>query len=306
MQDTTPTPTIHTPVLLHEVVSLLQVQPRDTVVDCTAGGAGHARALLDHLGPQGRYIGIDADSDALERVKSTLHDPRVTLVLGNFRDITRHLDTLGIAHVDRVLADLGFSSDQLGLSGRGFSIDKDEPLLMTYGTEIAEDTVTAWHVVNEWSETSLADVLYGFGGETRARKVAAAIVRARDERPITTSRELAEVVTSAYPRHHYRIHPATKTFQAIRIAVNDELGALESLLHNAIPRLTDHGRIGIISFHSLEDRIVKQRFRLAEQTHQGSIVTKRPVTASPSEQKENPRARSAKLRVFERVYDLAA
>lgn len=293
--------TTHAPVLLHEVLSLLALTPESVVVDCTAGGGGHAEALLAVLGPKGRYIGIDADDRALARVRKRLgDDARVTLVCGNFRAIETHLASVGCSAPTGVLADLGFSSDQLAASGRGFSLLTDEPLLMTFTATLDASVLTAWHVVNEWSEASLTDVIFGYGGERHARKIARAIVEERDHKPITTSGELAEIVKRAVPRGKSRLHPATKTFQALRIAVNDELGALQDLLEKSVPLLAKGGRIGIISFHSLEDRIVKHTFRAMEREGVGRVITKHPVVPTELETRANPRARSAKFRVFEK------
>lgn len=292
--------TVHTPVLLQQVIDSLAVRPTDTVVDGTAGGGGHARALLSALGPAGRYVAIDADRAALARVQALVgDDPRLTLVHGNFRDIDGHLASVGIDAFDKLLLDLGLSSDQLETSVRGFSFTKDEPLIMTLSDSPREDATTAWHVVNDWSEQSLADVIYGFGGERFARKIAHAIVLRREGHPIGTTKELADVIASTI-RSTGRIHPATRTFQAIRIAVNDELGALEEVLHKALPRMRTGGRIAVISFHSLEDRIVKRTFRGWQAEERGVALYKRPVVANREEIRMNPRARSAKLRCFEK------
>lgn len=292
--------TVHTPVLLQQVIDGLAVRPTDTVVDGTAGGGGHARVLLGLLGPEGKYIAIDADRAALARVHAAVgSDPRVTLVHGNFRDIDGHLASVGIGAFDKLLLDLGLSSDQLETGVRGFSFAKDEPLSMTLSDSPAAETTTAWHVVNNWSEQSLSDVLYGFGGERRARAIARAIVHRREERPIETTTELADLVASVVHRYG-RIHPATKTFQAIRIAVNDELGALKSVLTKALPMLHIGGRVAVITFHSLEDRIVKHTFRTWQEEGMGTVLTKRPIVGDTDEIRNNPRARSAKLRIFEK------
>ena len=191
--------TVHTPVLLQQVIDSLAVRPTDTVVDGTAGGGGHAHALLSALGPTGRYVAIDADRVALTRVQAKVgDDPRLTLVHGNFRDIDGHLASVGIDAFDKLLLDLGLSSDQLETSVRGFSFTKDEPLIMTLSDSPREGATTAWHVVNDWSEQSLADVIYGFGGERFARKIAHAIVLRREGHPIETTKELADVVASTY------------------------------------------------------------------------------------------------------------
>ncbi len=297
--------TAHIPVLLHEVIDVLALRPGDVVVDGTAGGGGHAQAILTELGPKGVYLGIDLDARALARTHERLgDDPRVTLVEGNFRDIERLMAAHGLTHADRILLDLGLSSDQLVASedtGRGFSFTRDEPLLMTLADTPDEEVLTARDVVNTWSEESLADIIYGFGGETRARRIAQAIVEARAAGEITTSGQLAEIVERAVGRRG-AAHPATRTFQAIRIAVNDELGALADALTGADRVLAPGGRIAVISFHSLEDRTVKRTFRSWVEAGRGTLVTKRPVVPTDDELAHNRRARSAKLRCFERTY----
>jgi len=270
------------------------------VVDSTAGGGGHAEALLHELGPAGRLIVLDADAHALARVRDRLgDDTRIAYVCGNFRNLAANLETLGVERVDRILLDLGLSSDQLDQpTGRGFSFQRDEPLRMTFAAEMPEGALTAWHVVNEWSEESLADILFGFGGERRARKLARAIVEARAERPLETSAQLA-ALTERTLGTRGAIHPATRTFQAIRMAVNDELGALEAALAASTTLLAPGGRIAVIAFHSLEDRIVKRTFRSWQDQGLGQALTKRPIVPSRRESLANRRARSAKLRGFE-------
>jgi len=291
--------TVHVPVLLQNVITILALEATDTVVDGTLGGGGHAGCILEKLGSEGKYLGIDADDTALARVREMLgSDPRMHFALGNFRTIDTLVHEAGITKVHKILLDLGLSSDQLqNASGRGFSFMFDEPLTMTFAHTRAEDTLTAWHVVNEWSEESLADILFGFGGEKKSRRIARAIVEARQAKSIETSKELADIVEQVVPRRS-GVHPATRTFQAIRIAVNDELGALEEVLGKSIKLLVPGGRIAIISFHSLEDRIVKRTFALWEKEGLGMRITKRPIAPSRQEYIENRRSRSAKLRCF--------
>ncbi len=291
--------TTHTPVLLHEVIELLAVQPDDVIVDCTAGGGGHAEALIRYLGTDGRYIALDADAAALSRVKQRIgEDTRVTYIEGNFRDVGALLETHDVRAVDKCLLDLGLSSDQVDVAqGRGFSFKLDEPLIMTYAQSAPEGTLTAWHVVNEWSEEHIADILYGFGGERRSRKIARAICTAREDMPIDSTQALADVVQKAVGQRG-ALHPATRTFQAIRIAVNDELGALEAALSNAHDLLSPGGRVAVITFHSLEDRVVKRTFRAWQHEGYGTILTKHPTVPTRDERKNNRRARSAKLRGF--------
>lgn len=290
--------TAHIPVLLQEVIALLDVQSGETVLDCTLGGGGYAEALLSELGPSGRLIGIDADPDALARVEARFGTrKKVTLLHGNFRDAQALVQGAGVARVDKVVFDLGLSSDQLGRpSGRGFSFNEDEALAMTLGAP--EDAAfTAYHVVNEWSEKHLADIIFGFGGERHSRKIARAICTAREVAPIETSGALADIVAGVV-RSRGKVHPATRTFQAVRMAVNDELGALEAGLAGARALLSPGGRVAVVSFHSLEDGAVKRTFKAWQLANAGTILTKKPITPSREECRENPRSRSAKLRGF--------
>ena len=292
----------HTPVLLQETIALLSLKSDDVVVDATLGGAGHARAIAKCLGAKGVFVGVDADSDAVRRAREALADvtaPTVALIEGNFRELARMLSEQKILSIDKALFDLGWSSYQLQ-AGRGFSFLSDEPLRMTYAHD---QGVNAEVVVNEWSEETLADIIYGFGEERFARRIARRIVEARERKHIDTARELGEVIRSAVPATYarHRIHPATKTFQAIRIAVNDELGALDQGLRAAWEHMAAGGRIAVITFHSLEDRLVKRLFLSWEQVADGKRITKKPLTPSAEEIQENPRARSAKLRVVEKI-----
>ncbi|MDP3646248.1 MAG: 16S rRNA (cytosine(1402)-N(4))-methyltransferase RsmH [bacterium] len=295
----------------------LAIQPDDTVVDATLGGAGHAIAIAEKLSERGTLIGFDLDADAVARAKDSLASvlPKVHLIEGNFRDVGKKLDECGIPKISKVLFDLGWSSFQLGV-GRGFSFLKDEPLQMTYAKNLGTSALTAARIVNEWDESSIADVLYGWGEERYARRIARKIVERRALKPFTTSRELAEMIKESVPAayRHGRIHPATRTFQALRIAVNDELGALERGLQGAWEHLipggpastrdgepTRGGRIAVITFHSIEDRLVKQRFVQWEKEGTGRRITKKPVTPSDMELQENPRSRSAKLRIIQKL-----
>ncbi|MBI4093781.1 16S rRNA (cytosine(1402)-N(4))-methyltransferase RsmH [Candidatus Kaiserbacteria bacterium] len=293
----------HQPVLLHEVMQALDVQPGDTVVDATLGGAGHAEALLKGLGGNGLFIGFDADPAAIERARARLSASRARMyfVHGNFRHIVNELATLGIGSITKTLFDLGWSSFQLN-SQRGFSFLADEPLLMTYG-DGDDAVVTAATVVNTWSEQTLADIIFGFGGERYSRRIASAIVERRRHRPFATSGDLAKTIASAVPKAYKRarIHPATRTFQALRIAVNDELGALAHGLEAAWKLTVPGGRIAVIAFHSLEDRIVKRAFAERVRAREGRLIFKKPVIPSIDEIRSNPRARSAKLRVIEKI-----
>jgi len=291
----------HVPVLLHEALTALQIRTDDIVVDATLGGAGHARAIADNLGVQGILVGFDLDQDAIGRSKKALQKalPRTYLVQANFRNLAPELEKLGIKKITKALFDLGWSSYQLD-SGRGFSFLTDEPLLMTYAKE--GGTLTAETIVNEWGEESLADVIFGWGQERYARRIAKMIVDRRKVRPFQTARELAETIREAVPppARRGRLHPATKTFQALRIAVNDELGALTEGLKAAWDSLAPGGRIAIITFHSIEDGVVKRAFAELEKKGEGIRITRKPIPASEDEIRENPRARSAKLRVIQK------
>lgn len=291
----------HVSVLLHESIEVLALRADDIVVDATLGGAGHARAICAQLGTRGMFVGFDLDEAAIRRAETALSgvSPTVVLVNDNFRTMGEALRTRGI-RATKVLFDLGWSSYQLS-AGRGFSFLADEPLDMNY--RAGGTGLTARAVVNSWAESSLADVIYGFGGERFARRIARGIVTAREKRPIETSRELGEIVRAAVPAiaRRGKTHPATKTFQAIRIAVNDELGSLDEGLSGAWSELQPGGRIAVISFHSLEDRAVKDRFLSWEKQGLARRITKKPLAPSPAELRENPRARSAKLRTIEKI-----
>ncbi len=292
----------HRPVLLHEVLAELRLVPGECVVDATLGGGGHARALAEAIGTTGTFIGLDADTRALARAQERLHDvvPHTAeFIHENFRNVGVVLDTLGIVAPDAFLFDLGWSSDQLEVSGRGFSFLRDEPLLMTLSDE-ADGRITAREIVNEWDEEHIADILFGWGEERYARRIAKAIVAARTEGDIATTFELVAIIQSAVPKHyaHARLHPATRTFQALRIATNDELGALKEALAGVRTHAKQGSRVAIISFHSLEDRIVKNTFREWQRDELGAPTTKKPITPAAAELAANPRARSAKLRVF--------
>jgi 16S rRNA (cytosine1402-N4)-methyltransferase len=295
----------HDSVLFIESIESLMLQPNDIVVDGTLGGAGHFKALYEALGQKGVLVGIDADQDAIARAQKVLdadtrtEKPTVHLVQGNFRNLETILDDLGIEEITKSLFDLGWSSFQL-TRGRGFSFKNDEPLHMTYGDP--EEQTTAADLVNSATEAELADIIYIHGEERFARGIAKAILAARRTKRIETTSELVAAVMSGTPAwyHHRRLHPATKTFQALRIAVNDELGALRDAIKAALTRTSIGGRVAIITFHSIEDRIVKGEFRDAAHDGQGCLVNRKPIVPSDAELAANARARSAKLRVFER------
>jgi 16S rRNA (cytosine1402-N4)-methyltransferase len=291
--------TAHEPVMVSEVLELLQPSRGGLFVDCTVGLGGHARAVLDTGAT--RVLGLDRDPLALSMAREALADfgDRVELVHADYRELDRVLDERGIDRTAGVLADLGVSSMQFDAEGRGFSFRRDEPLDMrmdqSRGPSVAD-------LLRDVEETELADVIYRFGEERASRRVARAIVHARRESPIDTTGRLAAIVRRAVPHHgHQRIDPATRTFQALRIWVNRELDELDAFLAAAARRLLANARLAVITFHSLEDRIVKHTFRAMEKAGEGlRILTKRPLVPADEEVARNPRARSAKLRAIER------
>ncbi len=283
--------TIHVPVLPREVLELLAPLPGETMVDGTLGGAGHTRMLAAAVGDNGQVLSFDRDGQAIEAAEQILRGLPIKLVHANFRELRQVLDQLEIRGVDGVLLDLGLSSDQLADRERGFSFESDGPLDLRFDTDEGE---SAAQLINRLREERLADMIYEYGEERLSRRIARKIVETRRERPIQTARELADIVRKCVPRSpRDKIDPATRTFQALRIAVNDELGSLDRVLRDLPACLNPGGRVAIISFHSLEDRRVKEAFR-AEPRFE--ILTKKPLTASEAELAENPRSRSAKLR----------
>ena len=293
----------HTTVFLTEAVHALAITPRDIIVDATLGSAGHARAIVDALHKGGTFVGIDADYVAIDAAQECFKGAKATvhLQVGNFRNIDSILDALNIASVHGILADLGWRMEQFSGNGRGFSFQVDEPLHMTFG-DPGTYPFTAHDIVNEWKEEDIKNVLTAYGEERYAYKIAKRIVAVRAIAPIATTFALVAVIKEAVPSFylHGKIHPATRTFQALRIAVNDEFEALEHFIQKSIARLLPGGRLAIISFHSLEDRIVKHTFRAYAVGNQGTVITKKPITPSREELLSNPRARSAKLRIFEK------
>lgn len=306
----------HEPVLLQPCIDGLNIRPDGIYVDGTLGRAGHSREIAARL-TTGRLICIDRDQAALDAAPGRLEGlmDRVTLVHGNFDQLDQILDELSLSGVDGMLFDLGVSSPQLDDPARGFSYLHDAPLDMRMDQSAP---LTARDVVNEWDQEELKRILWRYGEERYSGPIAAAIVRARARKPIETTLELAELIRSAMPKAALREkqHPAKRSFQAIRIAVNDELRAVETMLHSAVPRLNAGGRLAVISFHSLEDRIVKTT--LAEfakgctcppdfpvcvcgKTPDLKLITRKPITADADELERNPRARSAKLRVAEKL-----
>lgn len=306
------TPDPHTPVLLDEVVRFLvpdSTRTEWTGIDCTTNGGGHSAALLVATSPFGRMLCLDADPAALRVARARLAPflSRYVLVNRNFRDLGLLAAEQGLMGADAVLFDLGLSSAQLDLSGRGFSFRFDEPLDMRFGT----GGPTAAHLLNDLPEADLERVFREYGEEPRARRVASVVGKRRQSARLERTGDLVAAVIAALGPARGRIHPATRVFQGLRIAVNDELGALEEGLSAAVQVLKPGGRLAVISFHSLEDRIVKWRLRgWADSAAQGAplvrILTKKPVRPTEAETAQNPRARSAKLRVAERLSPDAA
>lgn len=295
---------IHEPVLLGPVLELLRVPPDGVVVDATVGQAGHAAALAARLGPAGMLVGLDVDPESLAVAGRRLEglSCRVELVRENFGALDQVLDDLKIDKVHAILADLGLSSAQLADPGRGISFQEEGPLDMRLDSRLE---TTAADLVNKLEQEDLANLIFKYGEERASRRIARFIVEARRQSRIATTTQLAQVINRALgittKGHRSKINPATRTFQALRIAVNDELGQLENLLAAGRGRLAAGGRIAIISFHSLEDRIVKYDFREKQAAGAYQILTKKPITADEAEKSANPRSRSAKLRVAERV-----
>ena len=306
----------HKSVLLQECIDALNIRPDGIYLDGTLGGAGHSSQIARRLTEGGRLIGVDRDRTALAAAKERLapYADRVTLVHSNFAEIDAILDSLGIPAVDGMLFDLGVSSPQLDDASRGFSYMADAPLDMRMDKD---DALTAG-VVNTWPQGELRLILYDYGEERYAPQIAAAICRAREKAPVETTLELVDIIRSAMPAQALREkqHPAKRSFQAIRIAVNDELGAVSRMMQAAVGRLNPGGRLAVITFHSLEDRIVKSEM---QQAARGctcppefpvcvcgkkplvKLVTRKPIVSGPAELEENPRARSAKLRVAEKL-----
>ena len=306
----------HVSVLLWECIEALNIKPDGIYLDGTLGGAGHSSEIAKRL-TTGRLIGVDRDTVALEAAKQRLAPwmDRVTLVHSNFSEIASILDNLGLEKIDGMLFDLGVSSPQLDDGSRGFSYMADAPLDMRMNRE---DRLSAWDVVNTWPQEELKRILFDYGEERYAPRIASAIVRRREEAPIETTLELVEIIKSAMPAQALREkqHPAKRSFQAIRIAVNDELGSVERMLADAVDRLNPGGRLAVITFHSLEDRIVKSAMQQASRgctcpkefpvcvcgnQPKVQIITRKPIVSGSEELEQNPRARSAKLRVAERV-----
>ncbi len=290
-------PPIHVPVLLAEIVDWLAPAPGKTLVDGTLGGGGHTRALAERVGATGLVIALDRDPVARAAAERNLAGMSVKLVAASFRELPKVLEQLEISAVDGVVLDLGLSSDQLADAARGFSFESDGPLDLRFNATEGEP---AWRLIERLDATELANLIYEYGEERHSRRIARNLIAAREQAPVRTARQVAEIVRRSVPRARdsQRIDPATRTFQALRIGVNDELGALQDALRDIPGCLKTGGRLAIISFHSLEDRLVKQAFRDDPRL---TALTRKPQQPSEAEIRRNPRARSAKLRVAERV-----
>lgn len=318
--------TKHIPVLLAETIAGLHLTKGTIAVDATLGGGSHAKAMLEALAPGGMVIAFDADAEALTRfmtradgddfLQQALVEKRLHLVRENYSRLASVLDQLGVKAVQAILADLGFSSDQIAGAARGFSFQSDGPLDMRLDQTT---TLTADEIVHTFSSERLEQLFRQYGDEPLARRIAEAIVQERTKRPLHTTVALRKLIEEVYPKRlslHKKIHPATKVFQALRIAVNEEFEHLERFLVQAVERLVPGGRLAVITFHSGEDKRVKQFFRTEAQgcicppnfpvcrcgnTARITIITKRPIVATEEEQANNPRARSAKLRIIEKL-----
>ncbi len=294
----------HVPVLVKEVLSWLGCRPGGRYLDCTVGQGGLASSILDLTGPDGSVIGIDQDEEAIAAAGNKLepYAGRARLIRGNSRELKQHLRSVSLSEVDGIVFDLGVSSAQLDRPDRGFSFLADGPLDMRMDRR---GDRTAAELLSQFGETELADLLYQFGEERYSRRIARAVVRARVRRPLQTTFDLVSVIRDAVPAfyRHGRLHYATRTFQALRIVVNHELEVLEGSLRDAADVLAPGGRLCVISFHSLEDRIAKHTFRALSHGQAPCLatLTKKPCVPSEQERRENPRARSAKLRVAERL-----
>jgi len=290
---------MHTPVLQKEVIDFLDPKPNENFVDATIGGGGHTFEILKRTAPAGKILGIDLDESAIESLRINALgeeiNERLILTQGNFADLEKIVAENNFWPINGILADLGISSTELEASGRGFSFLKDEPLDMRFSKKTL---VSAKEIINQWPEEEIAKIIRQYGEEKFSRQIAKKIIERRKIKPIITSRQLTEIIKEATPfwYHNRKIHPATKTFQALRIAVNDELVNLNIFLPSALNVLTPGGRLVIISFHSLEDRIVKNFFREKKNQRLIKVLTKKPVKPSSEEIFKNPRSRSAKLR----------
>jgi len=296
---------MHKSVLLQEVIEGLDIKPNDIFFDGTINGGGHSKAISEKLGENGTIFGTDLDGVALGKAEERLKGAKAKVFLKqeSFRNLDKVLEEAGVNSVDKILFDLGLSSSQFEESGRGFSFQKDEPLIMSFQDSPTDSDLTAHKIVNKWDEENIAQVIESYGEERFAKRIAKKIVEAREKGEIKTTNELVGIIKSAtpYSYHHKRIHPATKTFQALRITVNDEIGSLKDGLEKGFEHLSVGGRMAVMAFHSIEDRVVKNFFKQKALEGKGRLLTKKPVTPSEKEVEKNPRSRSAKLRIIEKT-----
>lgn len=307
----------HEPVLLKEIQELLDLKSNSNVIDCTLGDAGHSEAILEKIAPKGKLLGIDLDAEAVLRAKRFLYrfEERAIIVKDNFANLKKIIETNKFGPVHAILVDLGWSSPQFAERGRGFSFQTDEPLDMRYDVKSqisnskSQTDYTAAYIVDNYSEIDLANIFKNLGEEKLSKEIAQAIAACRKNKKIERTVELVEIILRVYRKKLHSekeipwiggLHPATKVFQALRMAVNHEVENLRVFLPQAVDALAAGGRLAVVSFHSLEDRIVKQYFKSAE-NKQIKLVNKKPVVAGEEELKTNPRARSAKLRVVEKL-----
>jgi len=296
--------TPHVPVLLKEVIDFLEFGPEDKIfLDATVGAGGHSTEICRRF-PGIQIIGLDVDKTAVEIAEKNLTGicKRFEIKVTNFRNLENVLSELKIEEVDKVLFDLGMSSMQIDSATRGFSFLRDEPLLMTMSNDLKEGTLTAYEIVNGWPKEDLRMILKEYGEESFASQIADQIIRDRKNKKIETTFGLVKIILDATPEfyHHGRVNPATKTFQALRIAVNDELNAIKSGLEQAFNKLRNGGRMAVISFHSGEDRIVKTFFKQLKMEDKATLITKKPIVPGSEEVEINSRSRSAKLRIIEK------
>lgn len=292
---------MHRSVLLTEVIDGLNIQSGNIVVDATVNGGGVSTEIAKRFGDSIKLVCIDLDKGALAKARERVSNltRNAIFISGNFGNLGELLRHEGIGSIDRIVFDLGLSSNQLENSGRGFSFQKEEPLIMTFTETPGEETLTARDIVNSWDQENIETIIKSYGEERYAKKIARAIVDGRKIKSIETTTDLRELIEKNIPRRG-KIHPATRTFQALRIAVNDELGNLKRAIDQSFSLLSKNGRIAIISFHSLEDRIVKHSFREYAKKDSVSLITKKPTIPSDEEISQNPRSRSAKLRILEK------
>ena len=290
----------HIPVLLEETIDLLRLKSGDNAIDCTLGDGGHAAKILEAIKPEGKLLGIDADPESVLRAKRNLYEfgDRAIFVRDNFVNLKKIIDEGKFINIKGILMDLGWSSPQFEERGRGFSFQKEEELDMRYDTASANPT--AKELINNLDEKELEKIFREYGEEKFSKKIAKLIIEKRKAKSIDKTTDLVNIILEAYRNKRGKIHPATRVFQALRIAVNDELGVLKSVLPQAVEALSPGGKLAVITFHSLEDRIVKHYFK-GQNGHALKIINKKPVICGQSECEANPRARSAKLRVAERI-----